>query len=161
MTSSNGNIFRITGPLWGESTGRRWFSLTKATDAELWCFLWCRPEQTSEQTIETPVFWDAWRSLYRHCNVLKWIPTTRLLSVNWYWMMWIEYIAAKCIQRNGRTNGVHNWWEVSHTASVTYMYLIYPVGLFLLSQISNMDDLETTWKRLGTTNNFEPVFFSK
>ena len=24
MTSSNGNIFRVTGPLWGESTGPRW-----------------------------------------------------------------------------------------------------------------------------------------
>ena len=24
MTSSNGNIFPVTGPLWGESTGRRW-----------------------------------------------------------------------------------------------------------------------------------------
>ena len=25
MTSSNGDIFRVTGPLWGESTGHRWF----------------------------------------------------------------------------------------------------------------------------------------
>ena len=25
MTSSNGNIFRVTGPWWGESTGHRWF----------------------------------------------------------------------------------------------------------------------------------------
>ena len=35
-TSSNGNIFRVTGPLWGESTGHRWIPLTKASDAELW-----------------------------------------------------------------------------------------------------------------------------
>ena len=26
MMSSNGNIFRVTGPLWRESTGHRWFS---------------------------------------------------------------------------------------------------------------------------------------
>ena len=26
MTSSNGNIFQVTGPLWWESTGHRWFS---------------------------------------------------------------------------------------------------------------------------------------
>ena len=32
---------------------------TKASDAELWCFLWSTPEQTIEQTIETPVIWDA------------------------------------------------------------------------------------------------------
>ena len=30
MTSSNGNSFRVTGPLWGESTGHRWIPLTKA-----------------------------------------------------------------------------------------------------------------------------------
>ena len=33
--------------------------LTKASDAELWCFLWSAPEQTVEQTMETPVIWDA------------------------------------------------------------------------------------------------------
>ena len=32
MTSSNGNIFRITGPLCGELTGYRWIPLTKASD---------------------------------------------------------------------------------------------------------------------------------
>ena len=50
MTSSNGNIFRVNGPLWGESTADRWVPLTKAFDAELWCFLWSAPEQTIEQT---------------------------------------------------------------------------------------------------------------
>ena len=34
-------------------------SLTKASDAELWCFLWSAPEQTVEQTIVTPMIWDA------------------------------------------------------------------------------------------------------
>ena len=37
-TSSNGNIFRITGPLWGESTGDQWIPLTNSSDAGLWCF---------------------------------------------------------------------------------------------------------------------------
>ena len=40
MTSSNGNIFRATGPLCGEFTGHRWIPRTKASDAKLWCFLW-------------------------------------------------------------------------------------------------------------------------
>ena len=44
MTSSNGNIFCVTGPLCGEFTGHRWIPLTKASDAELWCFLWSAPE---------------------------------------------------------------------------------------------------------------------
>ena len=42
MTLSNGNIFRVTGPLWGP--------LTQASDAELWWFLWYAPEQTVQQT---------------------------------------------------------------------------------------------------------------
>ena len=44
MTSSNGSIFRVTGHLCGEFTGPRWsprwIPRTKASDAELWCFLW-------------------------------------------------------------------------------------------------------------------------
>ena len=44
MTSSNGNIFRVTGHLCGKFTGPRWISRTKASDAELWCFLWFTPE---------------------------------------------------------------------------------------------------------------------
>ena len=38
MTSSNGNIFRVTGHLCGEFTGDRWIPRTKASDAEPWCF---------------------------------------------------------------------------------------------------------------------------
>ena len=44
MTSSNGSIFRGTGPLWGESTGNRWIPPTKASGAEFWCFRWSAPE---------------------------------------------------------------------------------------------------------------------
>ena len=32
MTSSNGNIFCVTGPLCGEFTGHRWIPITKASD---------------------------------------------------------------------------------------------------------------------------------
>ena len=46
MTSSNGNIFRVTGPLCGEFTGHRWIPLTKASDTELWCFISSAPEYT-------------------------------------------------------------------------------------------------------------------
>ena len=48
MMILNGNVFRITGPLWEESTGHRWIPLTKASDAKLWCFLWYGPHQTVE-----------------------------------------------------------------------------------------------------------------
>ena len=56
MTASTVNILCVTGPLWGESTGN---PSQKASDAELWCLLWSAPEQTIQQTIETPVIWDS------------------------------------------------------------------------------------------------------
>ena len=55
MTSSNGNMFLVTGPLWAESTGHRWIPLIKTRDAELWCYLWLTPERTVELTL---VIWD-------------------------------------------------------------------------------------------------------
>ena len=51
--------FRVTDPLWGESAGHRWIPLTEASDAERWYFPWSAPGQMVEQTIETPVIWDA------------------------------------------------------------------------------------------------------
>ena len=48
ITLSNWNIFRVTGPLWGESACRWRIPLTKASDAELWWFLWTASEQTVE-----------------------------------------------------------------------------------------------------------------
>ena len=44
MTSSNGNIFHVTGHLCGEFTGDLRIPHTKASDAELWCLLWSAPE---------------------------------------------------------------------------------------------------------------------
>ena len=68
MTSSNGNIFRVTGHLCGEFTGPRWIPHTKASDAELWCFLWSVSEQTEQS-------WGWWfdtlsHPLWRHHNDL-------------------------------------------------------------------------------------------
>ena len=44
MTSSNGIIFSVAGPLCREFTGHRWIPLTKASTMELWYFLWSLPE---------------------------------------------------------------------------------------------------------------------
>ena len=44
ITSSNGNIFRVTGHLCREFPGHRWIPRKKASGVELWCFLWSVPE---------------------------------------------------------------------------------------------------------------------
>ena len=46
MTASNGNNFRVTGPLCREFTGHLWIPLTKASDVELWCFFDVRLNKT-------------------------------------------------------------------------------------------------------------------
>ena len=68
-TSSNGNLFRVTGPLGGEFTGHRWIPLTKASDAELWRFFcMCLNKRFSKPSrhgrFQTPS-----PSLWRHSNV--------------------------------------------------------------------------------------------
>ena len=40
MAASNDNFFRVTGPLCGKFTGLRWIPVTKASNTDLWCFLW-------------------------------------------------------------------------------------------------------------------------
>ena len=75
MTSSNGNIFRVIGHLWGESTGHRWIPFTKASDVELWCFLWCSPEHMTEHS-RFRWFETLSCSFWRHCNDISRIPSS-------------------------------------------------------------------------------------
>ena len=77
--SSNGNIFRVTGPLRREFIGHRYIPLTKASDAELWSFLWSTPEQTVEQTIETPGIWDAIALIL---TSLQWMHNLRVVRTS-------------------------------------------------------------------------------
>ena len=44
MTSSNGNIFRVTGPLCGNSPVTGEFPAQRPVTGGLWCFLWFAPE---------------------------------------------------------------------------------------------------------------------
>ena len=69
MTSSNGNIFCVTGPLWGEFTGLRWIPLTKASDVELWYFFDRRPH---------------------HQNGLSWLPL-------WSWATYVLLELCICV----------------------------------------------------------------
>ena len=93
MTSSNGNIFRVTGHLCGKFTGPRWISRTKASDAELWCSFDMRPNiRLSKQSrgwwFETPP-----QSLWRHRDAYA------DLLVNW--------IHKNKLQRNSNQNTKH------------------------------------------------------
>ena len=76
MTSSNGNIFRVTGPLCGEFTGRDEFPtqrpVTRSFDV---LFDLCLNKRLSKQPwgwwFETPS-WSSWR--HRNKSLAKWAP---------------------------------------------------------------------------------------
>ena len=71
VTSSNGSIFHVTGPLCREFTGHRWIPLTKTNVAELRSFFDLRQnkrlgKQSRRRLFETPS-----RSSWRHCNGVR------------------------------------------------------------------------------------------
>ena len=68
MTSSNGNIFRVTGHLWGEFTGIRWIPPHKGQWREDLMFDLCLNKRLREQSWGW-WFETLWRPLWRHCNV--------------------------------------------------------------------------------------------
>ena len=80
MTSSNGNIFRIAGPLCGEFTGHRWIPRTKASKAELCVFFDLRLNKRLNKQSLSWWFEMPSRQLWRHCNVLKGV-----IRFDWIW----------------------------------------------------------------------------
>ena len=103
MTSSNGSIFHVTGPLWGESTSHQWIPFTNASDAELWCFRWSPPEQTVEQTLETLVIWDAIALIMRS---LQWLNCAKTTQSTAKW----------------EADNVHNSWFVLQLLSGNFIH---------------------------------------
>ena len=110
MTSSNGNIPRVTGPLWGESTGPRWIPPTKYSDAGLWCFLWSAPEQTIEQ----PVIWDVIALIIAVMagKISPWDDKqTQYIAKCWV-MTWKKFPGRNLLQK---TTTYKRWWVLKHT----------------------------------------------
>ena len=62
-TSWRSNAFRITGPLWWESTGHHKGPVSL-------CFLYCWQEQASVPVVESPVIWRTVVLIWRHCNIV-------------------------------------------------------------------------------------------
>ena len=61
-------LFRVTGPLWGESIGHRWIPFTKASDAKRWCSLGSAHEQRLNKQSRRWWFETPSCPLWRHCN---------------------------------------------------------------------------------------------
>ena len=106
-TSSNGNNFRVTGPLCGEFTGHRWIPLTKGSEAELWCFLDLRLNKRLSKQLRRWWFDTTLRSLWRHHNdlskIIRWpdaldgrsatVYRSMMPSINldyWIYYSWLQ-----------------------------------------------------------------------
>ena len=73
-------ISHVIGPLCGEFTSHRWIPLTKASDAELWYFLWSASEQ-SKQSIHR---WFGTQShSWCHCNIYLFV-VVRSPEILWF-----------------------------------------------------------------------------
>ena len=99
ITSSSGNISTLLA---------LWAGNPSVSGAEFWCFLWCAPEQTVEQTVKVPEIWDVMTSMWRHCNESapftpnqKWISDTCMFILIIY--IWQRFVI----------NFVFFWWWVA------------------------------------------------
>ena len=106
ITSPNGIIFRLTCPLWGESTDHQWIPLTKTSDARFWCILWSAPEQTIEQQNNRDAS-DLSRSLWRHSNGVT-------VYYSHFRVYFVPGVAFRMTRQKLHVSGVHSAAESLH-----------------------------------------------
>ena len=68
MTSSNGDIFRVSGPLWGKSTSHCGYPSQRQVARILDVFFEMRLNKWLSKQSGCRWFKTPWRSLCRHCN---------------------------------------------------------------------------------------------
>ena len=130
MTSSNENIFRVTGPLCAEFTGHRQRPVTRRFDI----FFHLRLNKwLSKQS------WGLWfdtpsRSLWRHCNVLTTFPNAfpwKKSFASWFKSYWSLHPLVQLTLTgpgNGLVPNIHQalnqyqWWP----SSITQMCVTRP-----------------------------------
>ena len=116
MTSSNGNIFRVTGPLCGEFTGPGEFPTQRPVTRSFDVFLDLR---LNKRLSKQPRGWwfktQSW-SLWRHCNVKNYRNWDRISISSWI------HKRHHIPRLNGRAMGwlfwivVKKWWHYNGTA---------------------------------------------
>ena len=87
----HGHTLHITGPLWGKSPLACGFPAQKPSNAELWWFLWCKPELAVEQKVDMYVIWDAMRLVLLKCN--EYMTTHTWSSSD---LAWRKYSSRTC-----------------------------------------------------------------
>ena len=117
MTSSNGKIFSVTGPLCRELTGHRWIPHTMARAVELWyCFHLCLNKRLRKQSRRHRTHYDvtvmnnkthevlpSLRLQFIHMDTLtKWTPFYRR-QFQYYVLkiFWLTFIPKGSVEMSG------------------------------------------------------------
>ena len=185
MTSSNGNIFRVTDPLCGEFTGHRWIPLTKGQwrGALMFSLIYALNKRLSKQSwgwwLETPS-----RSLWRHCNirlemVLSWFRFHWSLFLK-VWFVMSKHWFRDTIWRHQATMCLHHYTDVimgtiaSQIASLTIVYwTVYSklrviglcagnsleTGEFPAQMASNAKNVSIWWRHHDSGTPFIGTFY--
>ena len=85
---------KVHGPAFilktGEFTGHWWIPGTKASNAELWCFLWSAPEKNGWVNNREAGDLRCYHTIWRHCNgpwtlvFLSWAYHRKVMEFIWY-----------------------------------------------------------------------------
>ena len=92
-------------------------SLTKASNAELWCFLWCATDQMAQQIVDVQWWWFETPScsLWRHSNVnakytcfVRWLCAVDVIIELTIHNRWTNsWINTECLLRQWRNEETH------------------------------------------------------
>ena len=141
MTSSNGNIYRVTGTLWGEITGHRWIPLTKSSDAGHNAFFYLPlNKRLSKQSwgwwFETPP-----RSLWRQCNDSNFIITNYLrlskntFSVHGYRTLMSLLFNSRCVQTLIMWSKYFSYFTTYTAGQIVGSISVFCFGIFCLCYV--------------------------
>ena len=114
--SLHGNVFHITDPLW--------IPLIQANNATLWCFHYCK----SEQTAQLPVVKDAMTLMWRHSNGTS---TNQLFSVQAF----AEDQMYFCVDNHQRFWYCYHYISIITTTLITIAIIITTLNQIRLHMI--------------------------
>ena len=136
MTSSNGNIFRVTGPLCGEFTGPGEYPAQRPVARSfVFSFICTLSKRLSKQSYGW-WFETQSRPLWRHCN-----DATQLSNID-QWKTtsckWNEFANAFLFDPNYAYENRRNWWlNLQIRRFIFYSFLAARGGLIWLTFLTN------------------------
>ena len=148
----NGNIFCVTGPLWGEYTGHRYIPLTKASGLEFGYFLWSAEQTNGWANNRTTA--NSWRHRAHYdvtvmnlqvvsrpreqscdCRTACEVILKAMGKINWMLPYWQPHVIKR---------GPCTWYLRSYYSDITLAWRLRspPTRLFVL-QLAQVDNKET------------------